>query len=129
MEILNILLGGGILAFVQFLITRWDEKNGKKDKVIKAIDDLSEQVKKLQHIMGEREAVLARTHILRFNDELINNVAHTHEYFLQTLDDIATYEKWCDMPENADFKNGRTVQAAENIHRTYDRLFEQGKFK
>ena len=129
MEILNILLGGGILAFVQFLITRWDEKNGKKDKVIKAIEGLSEQVTKLQHTMGEREAVLARTHILRFNDELINGVSHTHEYFLQTLDDIATYEKWCDMPKNADFKNGRTVQAAENIHRTYDRLFEQGKFK
>jgi hypothetical protein len=129
MDLITLLIGGGLLAFIQWAGDKVLDALGKKNKTVKAIEELGNQIHKLQHTVDEREAVLARTHILRFNDELINGIEHTHEYFLQTIDDIATYEKWCAMPENADFKNGRTIQAAENIHRTYDRLFEQGKFK
>lgn len=126
MELVNILLGGGILAFVQFLIQRWDERSGKKDKVIKAIEGLSEQVTKLQHTVDEREAVLARTHILRFNDELYNGVLHSREYFDQTLEDIDTYEEFCE--KNPEFKNSRTTMAVKNIKETYQQLHAEHKF-
>ncbi len=126
MELVNILLGGGILAFVQFLIQRWDERSGKKDKVIKALEGLSEQVTKLQHTVDEREAVLARTHILRFNDELYNGVKHSQEYYLQTLEDIDTYEEFC--TKNPEFKNSRTVMAVANIKDTYQQLYSEHKF-
>ena len=83
------------------------------------------KVESIEGIMNEREAVLARTHILRFNDELLNNVHHSHEYFLQTLDDIKTYNKFTE--KHPEFANGRTEQASENIRRTYERLFDQHK--
>lgn len=127
MDLLTLLIGGGLLAFIQWMGDKILDALGKKNKTMKAIDGLSQQITDLQYTVNEREAVLARTHILRFNDELINGIEHTHEYFLQTIDDIATYEKWCEKHDT--FKNGRTVQAAENIRRTYDRLFEQHKFR
>lgn len=129
MDLLTLLIGGGLLAFIQWAGDKVLDAMGKKNKTMKAIEDLSEKVEKLRYTMEERDAILARTHILRFNDELINGVEHTHEYFLQTIDDISTYEKWCAKPGNENFKNGRTVQAAENIHRVYDKLFEQHKFR
>ena len=128
MELINILLGGGILAFIQWAewavdkLSLWHTKN---DKTVKAIDGLSDKVEKLKDTMDERDAVLARTHILRFNDELLNNVEHSNEYFMQTIDDIKTYETYCE--KHPQFSNGRTIQAANNIRRTYERLFDSHK--
>ena len=95
---------------------------GEIDATLTAIKG---KVDVIEGIMNEREAVLARTHILRFNDEILNEVKHTNEYFLQTLDDIKTYDKFCE--KHPEFANGRTLQAAENIRRTYERLFDQHK--
>lgn len=89
------------------------------------LSDIKKEVNSIRDIIEEREAVLARTHILRFNDELLNNVHHTNEYFLQTLDDIRTYDRFC--AKKPEFSNGRSIQAAENIKRTYERLFDNHK--
>ncbi len=126
MEVLSILLGGGILAFIQWLVDKYSLWHNKNDKTAEAIKGLSENVAELKESMAERDAILARTHILRFNDELLNNVDHSHEYFLQTLDDIKTYEEFCEA--HPKFSNGRTIQASENIRRTYERLFDNHKF-
>lgn len=95
---------------------------GEIDNKLSAIQS---KVNSIEGIMNEREAVLARTHILRFNDELLNNVTHSNEYYLQTLDDIKTYLKFTE--QHPEFANGRTEQASENIRRTYERLFDQHK--
>lgn len=126
MDIINILLGGGILAFLQFLITRWDERRGKKNQVVKALEDLSKKVDKIQYTIDEREAVLSRTHILRFNDELYNGISHSKEYFDQTLEDITTYDKFCE--SHPEFKNARTTLAVQNIKDTYGKLHAEHKF-
>lgn len=126
MDLLTLLIGGGLLAFIQFLITRWDERRGKKNKIVKALETLTEKIDKIQHTIDEREAVLSRTHILRFNDELYNGVQHSKEYFDQTLEDITTYDKFCDT--HPEFKNARTVLASENIKETYKRLHAEHKF-
>lgn len=125
MELINILLGGGILAFIQWAVDKLSLWHTKNDKTVKAIDGLTDKVSALKETMDERDAVLARTHILRFNDELLNNVEHSNEYFMQTIDDIKTYEDYCDNHPN--FSNGRTIQAANNIKRTYERLFDSHK--
>lgn len=125
MDFINILIGGGLLAFIQWAVDKYSLWRNKKDKTAEAIEGLTDKVSELKDTMDERDAVLARTHILRFNDELLNNVEHSNEYFMQTIDDIKTYENYCE--KHPQFSNGRTIQAANNIRRTYERLFDSHK--
>lgn len=113
------------MTFVQFLINRHDNKQDKEDSILKAIGELSDRVERIESSLDERDAVLARTHILRFQDELYNDVKHSKEYFEQTLDDIQTYNQFCD--DNPKFANGRTKAAAKYIQDEYDRLFKAHK--
>lgn len=130
------LIGGGLLTFIGDRLKRKDQKEDKNDEVKKKLDDMEksftdqiqgvkEDVKALSDSQAEKSAVDARRDILRFNDELLNDVSHSHEMFMQILDDIATYNKYCD--DHDKFVNGRTVQASLNIRRTYERLFDSHK--
>lgn len=123
--ILSVLVGGGILAFIQFLITRHDTKHDKHKEVMKAIEEINEKVDKLEESIERRDAMQSRTHILRFRDELDNNMNHSGEYFLQVLDDIELYDKYCQ--KNPDFSNGRTKASAKLIRDEYDRLSKEHK--
>ena len=125
LTILGFVLGGGFLTFVQFLISRHDNKMDKEDSILDAIKTLSDRVERIENSLDERDAVLARTHILRFQDELYNDVKHSKEYFEQTLDDIQTYNLFC--TDNPKFANGRTKAAAKYIQDEYDRLFKAHK--
>ncbi len=123
---ISILLGGGILGFVQFLISRYDSKEKEDDEVLKIVQETEKKVEELCDFINEREAVLARTHILRFDDEIYNEVKHTKEYFDQTLEDIDNYNKYCE--SHPDFKNQRTVMAAQHIIDAYDKVYKKHKF-
>ncbi len=136
MTIVVALIGGGLLTFIGDRLKRKDAKEDKNDEVKKKLDDMEksftdqiqgvkDDVKALSDSQAEKSAVDARRDILRFNDELLNNVSHSHEMFMQILDDIATYNKYCD--DHDKFVNGRTVQASLNIRRTYERLFDSHK--
>lgn len=126
MDLLTLLIGGGLLAFIQWGVDKIADAVGHKNKTVKAIEGLTEKVDKIQFTIDEREAVLSRTHILRFNDELYNGIQHSKEYFDQTLEDITTYDKFCDA--HPEFKNARTTMAVENIKATYKKLHEEHKF-
>ncbi len=123
--IASILLGGGILTFIQFLISRHDKKHDRMDEVLGAIGKIQKDVEQVKRDADQRDAVLARTHILRFADELYNNIKHSKEYFDQTLDDIKTYETFCE--HNEDFANGRTEVAVKYIKSEYERLIREHK--
>ena len=125
--LISILLGGGILTFVQFLINRHDSKNDKEDSILSAIKTLSDRVENIEKSLDERDAILARTHILRFKDEIYNNGSESHslEYYEQTLDDIQTYDLFC--ADHPKFANGRTKAAAKYIREEYDRLTKDHK--
>lgn len=129
MEILtgvaSILLGGGVLAFVQFLINRHDTRNDRQEEVLKAVGKLCEKVDKIEKSLGERDAIQSRTHILRFRDELYDGMKHSQEYFDQVIDDAELYERYCE--KNPDFANGRTKAAVRYIRDEYDRLFKEHK--
>lgn len=94
-------------------------------EIEKRLADIEKKIDRVESTIEEREAVLARTHILRFNDELHNGLSHSSEYFLQTIDDIAKYDQYC--ADHPSFANGRTVIACEQIKATYKRLYEEHK--
>lgn len=73
-----------------------------------------------------READNCRARILRFNNELIRDIPHTKEEFLEVLKDIDDYERYC--RDHEDYANGRAVHAIANIGRVYDERLEKHDF-
>lgn len=112
--VLAVIGSNALFSFIQFLVTRADNKKN----IEKKIDNLSEKV-------DENSAILARTHILRFSDEIKNGVIHSGEYWRQQLDDCDTYAKFC--KSHPDFKNSYTEAADEHIRETYKELMRAGK--
>ena len=118
--ILSAIIGSnGLFALITFLFQRFDSKHNGIQKVSEQLSDLSDKV-------DENAAVLARTHILRFSDELQNGIVHSQEYFRQQMDDCDTYDKYCD--KHPEFKNSYTILAEQHIKTTYQRLLEKGEF-
>lgn len=119
--IITAIIGSNALfAFLTYLIQRRDsQKNG--------IDRIAKQIEKLEQKVDENSAVLARTHILRFSDELQNGVTHSQEYFRQQMDDCDTYDDFC--TAHPEFKNSYTILAEQHIKETYKHLLEKGEFK
>lgn len=74
----------------------------------------------------ERNADLRRTHILHFNNELIREIPHTKEDFIEILSDIDVYEAYC--REHPDYKNNRAIHAIANIGRVYDDRLQKHDF-
>ena len=70
-----------------------------------------------------RNADAHRMRILQFNNELLMDISHTREDFIEILDEIDFYERFC--ADHPDYKNNRCVHAIENIGRVYnDRLIK-----
>ena len=112
-----VIASSGIWGLVQFLISRRDKTAEKLDSIIKAVREVSERV-------DANSATLARTHILRFDDELINGIHHSREYFQQTLEDVDTYERYC--VSHPAYSNNTCRLAIEHIKRVYSDLQEKG---
>lgn len=132
MDILKILVavgelvaGGGILAFIQFLINRHDKKHDRFAEIVETMQEIKKEVQEIKQDASRGDAVRSRTSILRFQDELYNDIKHSKEYFDQVLDDIDTYEKYCH--DHPDFQNGRTKAASKYIREERDRLFKEHK--
>lgn len=92
----------------------------------KKLDDITEKVDALEEQFGEDKALRARTHILRFADELYENKVHSKEYFDDVLEDIGMYDTYC--AEHPNFKNNKTVLSASRIKETYGKLLAERKF-
>lgn len=109
-----IITSGALWSFAQFLVIRHDNKKNIQSK----LDEIDRKI-------DENAAVLARTHILRFNDEILNGMIHSREYWRQQLDDCDTYEDFCEA--HPDFRNSYTEIADKNIKETYEKLMREGK--
>lgn len=81
-----------------------------------------------EHIRAddERNADMRRTRILRFNNELIREIPHTKEDFIDVLADIDDYEAYC--REHPTYKNNRASHAIANIGRAYDDRLQKHDF-
>ena len=117
--IIAILASSGIWGLLQFLISRRDKTAEKLDKLTVLVQEVSDRV-------DATAATNARTRILRFDDELINGVHHSKEYFQQILEEIDTYEVYCG--KHPDYKNSACALAIEHIRHTYTKLLDERAF-
>lgn len=139
MSIQEILLGGGgVLLFVMSIvqiapieIKPWSALakaigravNADVLRELKSVkDDLSDHIR----MDDERNADEHRARILRFNNELLRDIPHTKEEFIDVLADIDFYERYCRDHEN--YKNNRAVHAIANISRVYDDRLREHDF-
>lgn len=130
--------GGGLLAVVMTLLQVAPIKINPWSALAKAIgravnadvlrelksvkDDLSDHIR----MDDERNADEHRARILRFNNELLRDIPHTKEEFIDVLADIDFYERYCRDHEN--YKNNRAVHAIANISRVYDDRLREHDF-
>ena len=129
--IYTVLASGAFFTFVQFIITRHDNKKNVRGEIEKQmndgfkevkteINDVKTNVKAVSEGLAEHKATLARTHILRFADELRHG-SHSKEYFEQQLLDIKTYNDYCEA--HPKYKNNMTEWSSEFIENEYKRQF------
>ena len=104
-----------------------------QDQFNKSIREIKEELKSQKEILNktakvieENEATACRYRILRFNDELINEVYHTQEHFNQILDDVTRYEKYCE--EHPDYENNKAILAIQNVKNTYKKCADKNLF-
>ena len=144
MDLINILVGGGILAFIEFLIQRHDQKTGRRSELLEAInkldkkivtvedkiDKLEDKIDQVEADGRERDAeaatVAARIRILQFADELLENRKHSKNRWDQCLSDITSYEDYT--RNHPGFKNGQTAATVEFIKKTYAVRLEKHDF-
>ena len=130
--VVTIITSGALFSFLQFLISRYDNKKGmekqigKLDEKIDIIDKkFDSRVDSIEGKLEEHRATLARTHILRFADEqrqlVKQSSTHSEEYFKQQILDIDLYNAYCD--KHPDFSNGLTVMASDYIRKEYKRVY------
>ena len=135
--LIGVLLGGGILGFIEFLIKRKDAKDDKTKEIIEAIDKLDRKVDerftkldaKIDEVdakVDERSAVSARVRILRFSDEMGEGRRHSKDTYDQALSDIDFYEKYCE--GHPAFKNNQTNATVEYIKNNYAERLEKHDF-
>ena len=139
MSLKEIFLGGGgllvvLLTLVEFApikINPWSALakaigravNADVLRELKSVkDDLSDHIR----MDDERNADEHRARILRFNNELLRDIPHTKEEFIDVLADIDFYEHYCD--EHKDYKNTRAIHAIANICRVYDDRLREHDF-
>ena len=85
-------------------------------------DRLNEHIR----LDDERNADEHRARILHFNNELIRDLPHTKEEFIDILADIDSYERYC--AQHPEYKNNRAVHAIANIGRVYDERLQKHDF-
>lgn len=121
---------GGFWAFLQFIATKHSEKRSTTAKMLLAAKEdiarISQQQEDLSKKIDENEAKGARRRILRFSDELTQQVRHTKDYFDDVLADIDLYERYCE--DHPKFPNNRTIMAETNIKATYQQCLAENDF-
>lgn len=67
-----------------------------------------------------------RARILHFNNELLRDIDHTKEEFIEVLAEIDAYEHYCS--EHPEYPNNRAVLAIENIQEVYKERLKKHDF-
>ena len=127
---LLIAAGGTVVQFSPIKINPWTWLARKIGRAINSdVIVMVQDVKKAQsdtrkvldkHIKAddERNADLHRARILQFNNELLRDIPHTREDFIEVLSEIDFYDRYC--KEHPEYENHRAVHAIANIERVYD---------
>ena len=136
-SVIGVLLGGGILAFIQFLITRYDTRHDRLKAVTKSIetlktgmnerfDTLDNKIDAVEAKTDEYYAVSCRVRLLRFEDELQSDIRHSKDAWDQCLSDCKAYEEYANTHES--FRNNITEATIEHIKHGYSERLEKRDF-
>lgn len=112
----------GSQGFWSWLMSR----NNESKKILDEMQSIRQEVCGLRDDFDLERTITARTRILHFNDELLNDAKHSKESFDQVLSDIDTYEKYCDA--HPKFLNNRTAMSVSHIKRTYQKCEDEHSF-
>ena len=96
MQILAMLLGGGLISFVQFMITRNDAKVKKIDNVINQIDDIKKSQLKAEKDIVRSQLLVLMSDYPENQPEIMETMKHYHvdlngNWYLTPL-----FKKWCE---------------------------------
>lgn len=116
--IVAVIGSNALFGFLQFIIQFLVQRNDMRQSFGKGLEELNAKV-------DRNQAVLARTHILRFADDLRNGVHHSEEYFRQQMLDCDTYDAYC--RDHPNFSNGLTVIASKYIKDEFIKHYTEGK--
>ena len=128
----------GVVEFSKIKINPWTwlarhvgraingEVLDKMDTLNERVDKLSGKVDQCEARQDERDAKTARTHILRFGDEVRIGISHSKESFDEVLADITAYESYCNA--HPEFPNNRTRAAEAFIEEVYDKCLRDNSF-
>ena len=111
--------GGGLLVFVQFLITRHDNKKGVMAAIQERLDGLW---LKLENF----EVVTVRRYIFSFAHTLQKGERHNREEWDQVIDDIREYRMYCQ--RHPEFINNKCELTIEHIENCYKERLQKKDF-
>lgn len=132
MNVKNILVdGGGLILLVMTLVeiapVKVDPWSWLAKTIGKAINaDITAKLEAHIAMDDKRAADAHRARILHFNNELLRDIPHTKEEFIEVLAEIDAYEKYC--REHPDYPNNRAVLAIENIREIYKERLKKHDF-
>jgi hypothetical protein len=124
--VLAIIGSGACFTFIQFLISRHDEKKGKHKRIMDAISAIKKEIDEIKKGIERDRAENARIRILNFSDEIRHYVVHSKESFDQVNVDIDTYRNYCN--KHSDYKNNKAAMAIANIEKVYEDNLQNNSF-
>ena len=124
--IIGMLIGGGLIGLIEFLIRRSDDKKEKNSKVLAAIQALSDKITAIEGRMDKGNADSARRRILAFDDELRRGLDHSEQAYNQVLQDLKFYRDFCRTHD--DYEIDKATSAIAHIRETYQHVKNENKF-
>ena len=139
MSIYEIFFGGGGLLLVSLTLVQlapvkinpWSGlariiRNAIYGDVSKRLDAIAAKLDSHINMDDRRTADGHRARVLHFNNELLRDISHTKEEFIEVLTEFDMYEKYC--REHPDYPNNRAVLAIENIRDIYKERLQKHDF-
>lgn len=139
MDLQTLFFGGGgsilaVMTLVQIAPVKVNPWSALAKAIGKAINaDMSHElaeikVKLNEHVAADdrRTADEHRSRILHFNNELLRDIRHTKEEFVEVLAEIDAYERYCD--DHPEYPNNRAVLAIGNIRENYKERLREHDF-
>ena len=124
--ILAVVGSNALWGFIQFLVQRKDNKDECGKKIIEMIERLNGKIDKLDDKLGERSAISCRVRIIKFMDEILEGWSHSHDSYVQVMQDITNYLRYC--AEHPEFKNHQTEATIAHIQADYQERLEKNDF-
>lgn len=113
-------------GFIQFLLQRKDNKDDCSKKILDMIQKLSEKIDRLDGELSAHRAIACRVRIIKFMDEILEGWSHSHDSYVQVMQDITNYLRYC--AEHPEFKNHQTEASIQHIKADYQERLEKNDF-